>query len=136
MLLSSLQTASQLDSIGSGQVDIKYEDYPFTPTSMAQHSWCALSEAWVGTDYTRTALLTLHNSLWLHHGSHTPSFSWWRNCVAWTFNWSSFGVWWLHVLAHLTWRHELTFHFINWNTIAHQEHTLAHQEMSAQTAVI
>lgn len=42
MFLLSLQAASQLDSLGSVQVDIKYEDYPFTPTS--------------GTDYTRTAL--------------------------------------------------------------------------------
>ncbi|MED6252098.1 GATA-binding factor 5-A [Ataeniobius toweri] len=40
------QTASQLDSTGSGHVDIKYEDYPFSPTSMAsQNSWCALSQA-------------------------------------------------------------------------------------------
>ncbi|MEQ2309989.1 GATA-binding factor 5-A [Ameca splendens] len=39
-------TASQLDSTGSGHVDIKYEDYPFSPTSMAsQNSWCALSQA-------------------------------------------------------------------------------------------
>lgn len=44
MCLPCLQTASQLDSVG--QVDIKYEDYPFTPTSMASpHSWCALSQA-------------------------------------------------------------------------------------------
>lgn len=44
MLLSCLQTASQLDSVG--QVDIKYEDYPFTSTSMgSRHSWCALSQA-------------------------------------------------------------------------------------------
>lgn len=43
---SSLQTASQLDSSEPGHVDIKYEDYPFTPTSMAPHnSWCALSQA-------------------------------------------------------------------------------------------
>ncbi|KAG7224236.1 hypothetical protein INR49_000479 [Caranx melampygus] len=43
---SATQTASQLDSAGSGHVDIKYEDYPFTPTSMApQNSWCALSQA-------------------------------------------------------------------------------------------
>ncbi|XP_038128468.1 transcription factor GATA-5 [Cyprinodon tularosa] len=40
------QTASPLDSAASGHVDIKYEDYPFTPTSMAaQNSWCALSQA-------------------------------------------------------------------------------------------
>ncbi|KAI3357877.1 hypothetical protein L3Q82_015543 [Scortum barcoo] len=43
---SATQTASQLDSIASGHVDIKYEDYPYTPTSMAsQNSWCALSQA-------------------------------------------------------------------------------------------
>uniref|UniRef100_A0A8C7IK75 GATA binding protein 5 n=1 Tax=Oncorhynchus kisutch TaxID=8019 RepID=A0A8C7IK75_ONCKI len=30
----------------SGHVDIKYENYPFTPTSVApQNSWCALSQA-------------------------------------------------------------------------------------------
>ncbi|KAF3859797.1 hypothetical protein F7725_000052 [Dissostichus mawsoni] len=41
---SASQVASQLDSTGSGHVDIKYEDYPFTPVSMApQNSWCALS---------------------------------------------------------------------------------------------
>lgn len=40
------QTAAQLDSTGSGHVTIKYEDYPFTPTSMApQNPWCALSQA-------------------------------------------------------------------------------------------
>lgn len=43
---SATQTASRLDGAGSGHVDIKYEDYPFTPTSMApQNSWCALSQA-------------------------------------------------------------------------------------------
>ncbi|KAJ4918214.1 hypothetical protein JOQ06_019546, partial [Pogonophryne albipinna] len=43
---SASQVASQLDSTGSGHVDIKYEDYPFTPVSMApQNSWCALSQA-------------------------------------------------------------------------------------------
>ncbi|KAM3617844.1 uncharacterized protein V6R79_011901 [Siganus canaliculatus] len=43
---SASQTASQLDSIVSGHVDIKYEDYPFTPTSVAsQNSWCALSQS-------------------------------------------------------------------------------------------
>ncbi|XP_042263689.1 transcription factor GATA-5 [Thunnus thynnus] len=43
---STTQTASQSDGTGSGHVDIKYEDYPFTPTSMApQNSWCALSQA-------------------------------------------------------------------------------------------
>lgn len=42
---SANQSASQLDSTASGHVDIKYEDYPFTPTSMAPHnSWC-LSQA-------------------------------------------------------------------------------------------
>ncbi|PWA30240.1 hypothetical protein CCH79_00020782 [Gambusia affinis] len=45
-ITSGSQTASQLDSTASGHVDIKYEDYPFTPTSMApQNSWCALSQA-------------------------------------------------------------------------------------------
>ncbi|XP_053706135.1 transcription factor GATA-5 [Synchiropus splendidus] len=40
------QAGSQLDSIGSGHVDIKYEDFTFTPTSLAtQNSWCALSQA-------------------------------------------------------------------------------------------
>uniref|UniRef100_A0A4W6BLH5 GATA binding protein 5 n=1 Tax=Lates calcarifer TaxID=8187 RepID=A0A4W6BLH5_LATCA len=39
-------TVSQIDSTGSGHVEIKYEDYPFTPTSMGpQNSWCALSQA-------------------------------------------------------------------------------------------
>uniref|UniRef100_A0A8C2W958 GATA binding protein 5 n=1 Tax=Cyclopterus lumpus TaxID=8103 RepID=A0A8C2W958_CYCLU len=43
---SATQAASQLDGTGSGHVDIKYEDYPFTPSSMApQNSWCALSQA-------------------------------------------------------------------------------------------
>ncbi|XP_028265896.1 transcription factor GATA-5 isoform X1 [Parambassis ranga] len=43
---SASQTTSHLDSTGSGHVDIKYEDYPFTPTSMStQNSWCALSQA-------------------------------------------------------------------------------------------
>ncbi|XP_034084835.1 transcription factor GATA-5 isoform X1 [Gymnodraco acuticeps] len=43
---SASQVASQLNSTGSGHVDIKYEDYPFTPVSMApQNSWCALSQA-------------------------------------------------------------------------------------------
>ncbi|CAB1329625.1 unnamed protein product [Coregonus sp. 'balchen'] len=38
------QASSHLDS--SGHVDIKYENYPFTPTSIApQNSWCALSQA-------------------------------------------------------------------------------------------
>nr|XP_057941530.1 transcription factor GATA-5 [Doryrhamphus excisus] len=41
------QSASQLNTtISSSHVDIKYEDYVFTPTSMAaQNSWCALSQA-------------------------------------------------------------------------------------------
>ncbi|XP_023991381.1 transcription factor GATA-5-like [Salvelinus sp. IW2-2015] len=40
----SLKASSHLDS--SGHVDIKYENYPFTPTSIApQNSWCALSQA-------------------------------------------------------------------------------------------
>ncbi|XP_059189790.1 transcription factor GATA-5 [Centropristis striata] len=43
---SATQTASQLDSTVPDHVDIKYEDYPFTPSSMApQNSWCALSQA-------------------------------------------------------------------------------------------
>ncbi|TNN36219.1 GATA-binding factor 5-A [Liparis tanakae] len=43
---SANQAASQLDGTGSGHVDIKYEDYPFTPSAMApQNSWCALSQA-------------------------------------------------------------------------------------------
>ncbi|XP_060912792.1 transcription factor GATA-5 isoform X1 [Labrus mixtus] len=39
------QTASQLDGLASGHVDIKYEDFPFTPTSMSAQNWCALSQA-------------------------------------------------------------------------------------------
>ncbi|XP_024915312.1 transcription factor GATA-5 [Cynoglossus semilaevis] len=40
------QTATQLASTESVHVDIKYEDYPFTPSSMPpQNSWCALSQA-------------------------------------------------------------------------------------------
>ncbi|XP_054465316.1 transcription factor GATA-5 [Anoplopoma fimbria] len=43
---SATQAPSQLDVTGSGHVDIKYEDFPFTPSSMApQNSWCALSQA-------------------------------------------------------------------------------------------
>ncbi|XP_056278687.1 transcription factor GATA-5 isoform X2 [Pseudoliparis swirei] len=43
---SATQAASQLDGTGSGHVDIKYEDYPFTLSAMApQNSWCALSQA-------------------------------------------------------------------------------------------
>lgn len=46
IVTSATQTGSQLDSNGSGLVDIKYEDYSFTCTSMAsQNSWCALSQA-------------------------------------------------------------------------------------------
>ncbi|XP_066528787.1 transcription factor GATA-5 [Hoplias malabaricus] len=45
-VVSVTQTSTQLSSTGSGQVDIKYEDYAFTPTSIApQNSWCALSQA-------------------------------------------------------------------------------------------
>ncbi|XP_028850317.1 transcription factor GATA-5 [Denticeps clupeoides] len=37
---------SQMDRTTSGHVDIKYEDFTFTPTSIApQNSWCALSQA-------------------------------------------------------------------------------------------
>uniref|UniRef100_A0A672IED5 GATA binding protein 5 n=1 Tax=Salarias fasciatus TaxID=181472 RepID=A0A672IED5_SALFA len=40
------QTVASATQVGSGHVDIKYEDYPFTPTSMSpQNSWCALSQA-------------------------------------------------------------------------------------------
>ncbi|KAL1021228.1 hypothetical protein UPYG_G00010410 [Umbra pygmaea] len=40
------QASSHVDRAASGHVDIKYEDYPFAPTSMAaQNSWCALSQA-------------------------------------------------------------------------------------------
>ncbi|XP_062396371.1 transcription factor GATA-5 isoform X3 [Sardina pilchardus] len=40
------QASSQLESTSSGHVDIKYEDYAFTPTSIAaQNSWCALTQA-------------------------------------------------------------------------------------------
>ncbi|KAJ8016505.1 hypothetical protein DPEC_G00007930 [Dallia pectoralis] len=40
------QASSHLDRTSSGHVDIKYEEYPFTPTSIAaQNSWCALSQA-------------------------------------------------------------------------------------------
>ncbi|KAM6924721.1 transcription factor GATA-5 [Xenentodon cancila] len=43
---TATQTVSQLDSVASAHVDIKYEDYAFSPTSMVpQHSWCALSQA-------------------------------------------------------------------------------------------
>ncbi|KAJ0036418.1 hypothetical protein NQD34_005095 [Periophthalmus magnuspinnatus] len=42
---STHQTSSQLDSAPSGHVDIKFEDFPFTPTPMPPHSsWC-LSQA-------------------------------------------------------------------------------------------
>nr|XP_054594538.1 GATA-binding factor 5-B isoform X1 [Nothobranchius furzeri] len=43
---SGPQTASLLDSAGSDHVDIKYEDYPLTPSPITSHnSWCTLSEA-------------------------------------------------------------------------------------------
>ncbi|XP_019718473.1 transcription factor GATA-5 [Hippocampus comes] len=45
---SASQTATQLNvtTVSSAHMDIKYEDYAFTPTSMApQNSWCALSQA-------------------------------------------------------------------------------------------
>ncbi|KAG7472322.1 hypothetical protein MATL_G00107650 [Megalops atlanticus] len=45
-VVSVAQASSQLDSMTAGHADIKYEDYHFTPTSMApQNSWCALSLA-------------------------------------------------------------------------------------------
>ncbi|XP_041713093.1 transcription factor GATA-5 [Coregonus clupeaformis] len=45
-IASVSQASSHLDSAGSGHVDIKYEDYTFTPTSITpQNSWCALSQA-------------------------------------------------------------------------------------------
>ncbi|XP_061114573.1 transcription factor GATA-5 [Conger conger] len=45
-MVSVSQASSQLDSMTSGHTDIKYEDYHFTPASMApQNSWCALSLA-------------------------------------------------------------------------------------------
>ncbi|KAL7864635.1 hypothetical protein AOLI_G00160550 [Acnodon oligacanthus] len=44
-VVSVTQASTQLSSTSSGQVDIKYEDYAFTPTSIAQNSWCALSQA-------------------------------------------------------------------------------------------
>lgn len=114
MSLSSLQTASQLHSIGSGQVDIKYEDYPFTPTSMAsQHSWCALSQAWAAS--TRPGLAYWHHTA--HFGfimeaiSPSWNFSSWRNCSAETLNWGLCSIWWLHVFW-LTWPD-----FIYWDTL-------------------
>lgn len=43
---AAAQASSRLDGAAPGHVDIKFEDYPFTPTSMAaQNSWCALSQA-------------------------------------------------------------------------------------------
>ncbi|XP_036803570.1 transcription factor GATA-5-like isoform X1 [Oncorhynchus mykiss] len=44
---SMSQASSHLNSAGSGHVDIKYEDCPFTPASIStQNSWCtALSQA-------------------------------------------------------------------------------------------
>lgn len=93
--LPSLQTASQLDSIGSGHVDIKYEDYPFTPTSMAaQNSWCALSQAWAAST-NRTAISTPRNSL-------RPPRKLWTDGVVWTLNQGYCSIWWLHVFM-LTW---------------------------------
>lgn len=45
-VVSVTQASTQISSTSSGQVDIKYEDYAFTPTSIAQqNSWCALSQA-------------------------------------------------------------------------------------------
>ncbi|XP_023696933.2 transcription factor GATA-5 [Paramormyrops kingsleyae] len=45
-VVSISQVSSQLDTLSSGQTDIKYEDYSFTPTSSTpQNSWCALSLA-------------------------------------------------------------------------------------------
>ncbi|XP_051947777.1 transcription factor GATA-5-like isoform X2 [Xyrauchen texanus] len=45
-VVSVTQAPIQLDSASSGHVDIKYEDYTYTPTSIApQISWCALSQA-------------------------------------------------------------------------------------------
>ncbi|KAG9332500.1 hypothetical protein JZ751_014598 [Albula glossodonta] len=45
-MVSVSQSSSQLDNMSSGHTDIKFEDYHFTPTSMApQNSWCALSLA-------------------------------------------------------------------------------------------
>lgn len=40
------KASTQLDSASAGHVDIKYEDYTYTPTSIQQNSWCALSQAW------------------------------------------------------------------------------------------
>ncbi|XP_028308473.1 transcription factor GATA-5 [Gouania willdenowi] len=43
---SATQTLSQPDRARPGHLDIKYEDYAFTSTSMTpQSSWCALSQA-------------------------------------------------------------------------------------------
>ncbi|XP_061546861.1 transcription factor GATA-5 [Phycodurus eques] len=44
---SASQTATQLNAaVSTAHMDIKYEDYVFTPTSVApQNSWCALSQA-------------------------------------------------------------------------------------------
>lgn len=51
MLSALLKASTQLSSTSSGQVEIKYEDYAFTPTSIApQNSWCALSQAWCKTE--------------------------------------------------------------------------------------
>ncbi|KTG39658.1 hypothetical protein cypCar_00023143 [Cyprinus carpio] len=45
-VVSVAQASTHLDSTSSGHVDIKYEDYTYTPMSIApQNSWCALSQA-------------------------------------------------------------------------------------------
>ncbi|KPP61706.1 transcription factor GATA-5-like [Scleropages formosus] len=45
-VVSISQASSQLDSLSSGQAEIKYEDFHFTATSSGpQNSWCALSLA-------------------------------------------------------------------------------------------
>lgn len=44
-ITSASQTVSHVDGLASGHVDIKYEDFTFTPTPLASHTWCALSQA-------------------------------------------------------------------------------------------
>ncbi|XP_060750500.1 transcription factor GATA-5 isoform X1 [Tachysurus vachellii] len=45
-VVSVTQASTQLSSTSSGHVDIKYEDYSFTSTSITpQNTWCALSQA-------------------------------------------------------------------------------------------
>ncbi|KAL4655432.1 transcription factor GATA-5 [Arapaima gigas] len=45
-VVSISQASSQLDSMSTGQAEIKYEDFHFTPASSGpQNSWCALSLA-------------------------------------------------------------------------------------------